>query len=195
LLFGGTSARADVTSGLIGLYTFDAGNVADTSGHGLNGVLAVSTAFGPGVGRSGQALKIAAVPAPGGAAAPPAAFAQTAGRNHNATESVAYTVAGATAQYVCVDADFGLTPNAWHHVALTFDAALQTATVYLDGTMVRACPYSGTLAAGSVATTLGFPFNQQLSDTGAFTGSIDDVRFYERALSAADVRELFTNQE
>ena len=89
-----------------------------------------------------------------------------------------------------------LAPGTWHHVALVLDAPIWAATVYVDGAIVQSCDYhGGVLASGHKALVLGKPFNEQLSNVGAFTGSLDDVRFYARALSPTEISQIYNDAE
>ncbi|MCH8998255.1 MAG: GTPase ObgE, partial [Proteobacteria bacterium] len=87
-----------------------------------------------------------------------------------------------------------LADGAWHHLAIVRDAAGNEATLYMDG-----------LALGTQATTLsalnidpgGFILGQEQDAVGggfsvaqALDGSLDDVRLYNRTLSAAEVATL-----
>jgi len=84
----------------------------------------------------------------------------------------------------------------WHHVTLVLDPAIWAATVYLDGAVVQTCDYQGgVLASGHKALVLGNYFNKQYSDAGAFTGSLDDVRFYARALSPKEISQIYNGVE
>jgi hypothetical protein len=70
----------------------------------------------------------------------------------------------------------------WKHVAITFDGA--TLKSYVDGTLAQ-----------SVAATFnlqGVPLTVAQAHNGenAFNGTVDDVRVYSRALSAAEVAAL-----
>jgi hypothetical protein len=77
----------------------------------------------------------------------------------------------------------------WSHIAVVFRGTVGDATIYLNGTPMR----TGTLTYNPVpgpeplriGTTVG-------TDPENFNGSIDDVRIYERALSANEIRSLAT---
>ena len=83
----------------------------------------------------------------------------------------------------------------WHHIALVYTTNLQT--VYLDGTQVASL--SGTPNPGSSNIIM---IGNGYANTGLtgvtttgnqpFSGSIDEVRFYNAALSASDVTTLAT---
>lgn len=79
--------------------------------------------------------------------------------------------------------------NKWHHVVTTVDGA--TAKFYLDGTLVQTTSVSPDFASANtknlyigIMWALGmgwYPFN----------GAMDDIRFYNRSLSDAEVLALF----
>jgi len=78
--------------------------------------------------------------------------------------------------------------NEWAHVAITFDGA--TARIYLNGVQVG----SGAFTLGPLKTAamgLGCKDGGSGSSTEIFSGDLDEARIYDRALSVADVRQLF----
>ena len=80
-----------------------------------------------------------------------------------------------------------LTTNAWHHVAGVVKKG-QFVRVYLDGALVaQTTTTSGDTAAGSSPLYLA-----RRGDGQYFAGILDDVRLYNRALSAAEVQALAT---
>jgi len=79
----------------------------------------------------------------------------------------------------------------WVHVAATRDGA--TASLYLNGQFESSATYlfpvtnkGQGLRIGSIGTTDGW--------AGFFKGRIDEVRIYDRALTAEDVRELYQQE-
>ncbi|TAN34010.1 LamG domain-containing protein [Patescibacteria group bacterium] len=79
-----------------------------------------------------------------------------------------------------------VTDNKWHYVTCAVSANGATATIYLDGVQdgtntgtAKNTDSSGTFLIGRDTTTR------------YFNGSIDDVRVYNRALSAAEVKQLY----
>jgi len=83
-----------------------------------------------------------------------------------------------------------LAGTGWHHVAFTFDKTNQVVQLYLDGSLV-----------GSQSTlTDSITYNQGANTfigkhgnggtTWNFTGEIDDVRIYNRALTAQEIATL-----
>jgi len=82
------------------------------------------------------------------------------------------------------NSNFKISPNAWHHVAVTYDGA--NVRFYLDGVM-DSNPPAATLRFGVVAEPLylgaDFPGGDEY-----FAGTIRDARVYGRALSLAEIR-------
>lgn len=73
----------------------------------------------------------------------------------------------------------------WRHAAMTYDG--RDLKVYLDGKPVGSTAVNRKRAAGSTALTIG-----RRQDTyGHFVGAVDEVRFYRRALSEAEMRARF----
>ncbi len=84
--------------------------------------------------------------------------------------------------------------NAWAHVAFTYDwnGTSGTGTIYLNGANVGSVsnlPYNPSLSLGA-ATENYLGFSRWGQDTNGFGGTFDDVRFYNRALTATDVLTL-----
>jgi len=84
--------------------------------------------------------------------------------------------------------------NSWAHIALTYDwnGTSGTATIYLNGAVVGTAanlPYS--LSTDLAATADNFLGHSRWGqDTNGFNGIFDDVRFYNRALTGADIVAL-----
>ena len=78
--------------------------------------------------------------------------------------------------------------NAWHHYAATYDSATHLLNLYIDGTLRNSV--SGGPAGGLDHTDdlyLMFRNNQTTDPT---PGTLDDVRVFNRALSAAEIQAL-----
>ncbi|MGB8942830.1 MAG: LamG domain-containing protein, partial [Streptomyces sp.] len=73
----------------------------------------------------------------------------------------------------------------WHHIALRRGGGRLTMSV--DGTQISTAD-----VPGSVTRTSGYGFHvgQRVDSRAHFTGSIDEVRVYDRALSDAELAEL-----
>jgi type II secretory pathway pseudopilin PulG len=102
----------------------------------------------------------------------------------------------ATVDYTSTDATSissqSLSINTWYHIAYTFNAAADTLVrVYINGTEVA---YSTQNAgAGSISSDDTFPLTIGNTNTGVrpFPGIIDEVRIYNRALTAAEIMNLY----
>jgi len=97
----------------------------------------------------------------------------------------------AWAANVIVTGTINLTANAWHHVVATRSGATGawTATLYLNGVLDNSASTAINPAAqqGMAIGRLG-NFNGNY-----FTGMIQTVQMWNRALSATEVRQLYTN--
>ena len=71
---------------------------------------------------------------------------------------------------------------AWHHVVGTFDGS--TINLYVDDSLVGTRAHTSTRTAGG-PLILGF-FNSSY-----WNGSLDDLRIYDRVLTAAERTALF----
>lgn len=80
----------------------------------------------------------------------------------------------------------GPIPVGWHHYAGVFDGA--TITAYLDGAVVGSPMASGALY-GPDPITIGCQIDNG-ADSHWMSGSIDDVRFYDRVLAADEVAAI-----
>jgi hypothetical protein len=73
--------------------------------------------------------------------------------------------------------------NAWHHVAATQSGL--NASLYIDGAL---CQSATVTALGNGAGTIDIG---RFDNGYHFNGAIDDVRIYNRALSASEVQQLY----
>ena len=74
----------------------------------------------------------------------------------------------------------------WHHVAGTFDG--QTVAIYIDGALAGTAAAAGSISAstGTNVMVAADPIDPQAK----FSGTIDEVRIYNRALAAGEVAAL-----
>ncbi|MFK7896673.1 MAG: LamG-like jellyroll fold domain-containing protein, partial [Myxococcota bacterium] len=79
----------------------------------------------------------------------------------------------------------------WSHIALTFDDAGDSFRLYIDGIQVNSSVETESIVYGrGTETTIGYHgFNESAF---AFDGLIDDARIYDRALSAAEITAIAT---
>jgi type II secretory pathway pseudopilin PulG len=81
--------------------------------------------------------------------------------------------------------------GSWHHITATAETN-STAKIYVDGTLVEE---SGTITQDNIANAFNlFIGARSTGGSVPFNGSIDDVRVYNRALSAAEVKQLYSNR-
>ena len=97
----------------------------------------------------------------------------------HATARYRLTLGGSFSDYL--DSGRGPAVGRWQHVAATYDGT--TARMYIDGAEVASKVFSGNVGSSN-AWRIGA---YGLTPTGFFDGSIDDVRIYDRALSASDI--------
>ena len=82
----------------------------------------------------------------------------------------------------------------WAHVAVTYDwnGTTGTAKIYLNGAVVgtgTGLTYNPSLSLGTTTNNI-LGVSRWTQDTNGFNGIFDDVRFYNRALTATDVSTL-----
>jgi hypothetical protein len=80
------------------------------------------------------------------------------------------------------------TNTVWQHLAATYSRTNGLIATYLNGLQIGQTPFARTMQnSGDLfigGATVG-------ADDGGFDGLIDDVRIYNRALSASEVQQLF----
>lgn len=93
--------------------------------------------------------------------------------------------------------------NAWHHIAIVYDATVSTVyssvLFYIDGVLQPniVCNVSGTTAVISTGVTFPIVIGSGATGNGVvpyvryWTGSLDDFYLYNRALTAAEVLQLY----
>jgi len=83
--------------------------------------------------------------------------------------------------------------NSWHHVAATFDGI--TKKLFLDGNLIGTEIVSGNAGSNfSYTTTEAGYFIGATGNVDYFGGKLDDGKIYARALSFAEVSNLYTTQ-
>ncbi len=85
--------------------------------------------------------------------------------------------------------------NSWHHIAGTYDRTLGIAKVYIDGVEQASAPFTGLISVTSQPLRIGCYTNGGGACQAAwgFSGNIDQVRLYDRALSASEIQASFNN--
>jgi prepilin-type N-terminal cleavage/methylation domain-containing protein len=176
----GTITNATATAGqndaVNGAYAFNGSNTAIiTKSFDITGSITVSAWVKPSNTTQGSKIlgKHSGASNVQGTIADTGGYAQfeiTAGGSYYS----AYTTAGGQ-----------LPAGAWSLVTGVYDR--NTAAIYVNGTYVTSVPAAGAIATNTLPWTIGaLP-----SNSGNFTGSIDDARIYNRALTAAEVTMLY----
>ncbi len=86
-----------------------------------------------------------------------------------------------------INSGWAIPNQQWAHVALTYDGT--NMLFYGDGVLVKTQAYGSGLAN----TTDTFSIGNNGSGTGNWNGSIDEVRVYDRALSASEIKTLYSS--
>ncbi len=79
--------------------------------------------------------------------------------------------------------------GAWSHVVYTIDSDRSIARTYVNGALVASSPMSAPITAFN-ANSLYLGSTQGANEW--FSGALDDVRFYNRPLGAAEVKGLYS---
>jgi hypothetical protein len=78
--------------------------------------------------------------------------------------------------------------NQWYHLAGVYDAKTKTLALYVNGSIVQSIAYPGAWKASGHTLIGRGKYEGNLVDF--WPGLIDDVRFYQTALSASDIQAL-----
>jgi len=84
-----------------------------------------------------------------------------------------------------------LSSNVWHHVAATYDNS--NIRLYVDGTEAKSGAQTAPLVADTGAFIIGIE-TYQVTDTNAFSGTVDEVRISDTARSADWLLTSYNNQ-
>ena len=76
----------------------------------------------------------------------------------------------------------------WQHLAITWDVATETETLYVAGAFQGSHTETGNIQYDSHAATIGCDDNAGASEV--FAGALQDMQVYNRALSAAEIAML-----
>ncbi len=107
-------------------------------------------------------------------------------RNTNALE----VLIGDGGSYNDIITPYTVPASAWTHVAMTWSSS--TLTAYANGSSVASMAQTRIPTPSSSIATIGYNINE--SDD-LFGGQIDDVRVYNRALSAAEIFALYNAEK
>jgi Concanavalin A-like lectin/glucanases superfamily len=208
-------ASAAAPVGLVGRWSFES-NVADTSGNGqAAGQMFGAATYGAGKTGNGLVLNgstntFAQIPNSATLNTPTTALTVSvwvkpgAGQNWNSMVSrqfgtagddqFAILAAGGVRQYLNTSGQGNqsagggaLAASVWSHVATTYDGTMQR--LNLNGVEVASAPRTGALVATDRPLIVGGNANDAVANTAQelFTGSIDELCVYSRALSVSEL--------
>jgi hypothetical protein len=86
------------------------------------------------------------------------------------------------------DANFELPVGSWHHVVGTYDGSVMV--LYVDGGPIASSPASLQIGTNNMPLSIG----GRLGTDDGFNGCVDDVRIYNRALTASEVADLHAEE-
>lgn len=89
-----------------------------------------------------------------------------------------------------------LATNTWYCMVSTYDGS--KLRMYIDGTIVHEDSYSVPMADGTGSIRIGASYSDATATSSypyPLTGSIDDLRIYDRALTATEVAEFCTTSK
>ena len=121
-----------------------------------------------------------------------ALFSQSDGTGNGRTWLYIHNTDGNLKQFldgVAGDSGHTVTLNQWTHVALVHDDSADTVSWYING---AAANVNTSITPDAATGDFQFGVNKTLA-SGHYDGVLDDVRFYDRALSGTDVAALVTN--
>lgn len=214
-------ARADIVTGLMASYPLD-GNANDVSGNGNHGsvvgsLVATTDRFGtPNAAYEFNGLNsYISIPNSASLSSPTTAITQAAWveiygnskvgsltfvpitmKSLDSANAFMYRMMASPTYFgaafnnwnTSLSAGATLPPTEWHHITTVFNGS--TIRFYFDGVFVNSQALVLTIAPDTRPLTLGADFAGVLE---IYWGKMDDVRFYSRALSDADVLELYTD--
>lgn len=82
---------------------------------------------------------------------------------------------------------YDISTDTWHHIAFTISTTV--CSVYVDGTFITSNTYTVPVSYSSTVIRIGKSLNTYWR---AFQGKVDDIAFYNRVLSSAEVTQLYT---
>jgi hypothetical protein len=95
-----------------------------------------------------------------------------------------------------MESDYPITDGEWHHVAATYDGSI--ARLFIDGEQQTRTPkWSISIPSNDFPLRLGGFVDPDLvhdDPKASFDGMMDEVRIYNRALSAQEMKELASQQ-
>lgn len=106
---------------------------------------------------------------------------------HGATESTYRFLARIGGANQSAESNAGFSTDVWHHLVGTYDGS--TVKLYVDGVERASTAISGSLATSTIAVRIA----NRDGNTNYWDGKIDDVRVYNRALSADEISRIYSS--
>jgi len=85
---------------------------------------------------------------------------------------------------------FPLHLNTWYNITWVFNKTLNVEFFYVDGNLIKSQMISGTMEYDNHPLTMGYGISYETA-AEFLAGKLDDIRFYNRALSDAEIRALY----
>ena len=85
----------------------------------------------------------------------------------------------------------------WQHVALSYDKASGNAAIYLNGVQVAQSnlgSFTPQTSFGNLLLGAKTTYNSEANPGNAYSGGLDELGIYNRALSAAEVQGIYTEE-
>lgn len=89
---------------------------------------------------------------------------------------------------VSAQSNFNIKDGVWHHVVGIVDRSKSEALIYIDGILKNSMPFS---ASAYNDSNLIIGAWSKTASVENFNGTLDDVRIYNRALDANEVKSLY----
>jgi hypothetical protein len=86
---------------------------------------------------------------------------------------------------------FSPVPGQWYHIAYTFQDSANLQALYVDGALVASGATSETISYDNGALLLGADSNNG-TPAAFFSGRMDEVAIYSRALSTSEIQDIFS---
>lgn len=111
----------------------------------------------------------------------------------NSDETIGLSLALPDGTLAQATSPFAVPDGAWTHVAVTLSISSTQATIsfYLNGVSNGSQTLSSISQIRAAAGALTFGVLDATSNAEAFSGSLDDIRIYNRALEASEVNSIF----
>jgi hypothetical protein len=106
-------------------------------------------------------------------------------------------IAGATVNHEIYAPANLLVAGAWQHIAMTYDKASGLATLYINGvavTQTNLASFTPKTDLGNLLLGAGTAYGSVSNPRAAFSGGMDEIGIYNRALSAAEIQALCTEE-